>query len=407
MKIYKNVSVLLSLIFSFSICNTIYGATLNDIRQIYGRLRSDNSKFLLEAEKIEKDFQDVEDQNRYATYTLSMNLKEIYTDEYEQSKEIYDNKVKELDKAFTDNDSVQNLFSIYDQFDELESDYKLKLKKYENVKDVDTIENKFVDSKAYIDYIKGSSYDVDDYGDLGQYTRSIVEGQKEMDIRLPFGYYDDNGENKYNYGLYLNLNKSKDNTIISVLKGIVNNIYIDSNGQYVIEVNSGNYLKVTYWYIDEPLVAIGDSISQYDSIGIVHKKDKVYFDVLLDTEYVNPLTLYQEEGQKLYNWFMTDYPNVMTSTERVIFDDINYNDIVIDSTDDSTVDNNKLSDYNKSEYINELNESSGDTQVSRYLDLVPKEIRIQESLEAEEYEKSLETKTDGQGEANEETERAN
>ena len=393
MKIYKNVSVLLSLIFSLNICNTIYGATLNDIRQIYGRLRSDNSKFLLEAEKIDSEFNAVEDQNRYAEYTLSNGLKELYKSDYEQSKQIYDNKVKELDKAFAKCDSVQNIFNIYGQFDELKDDYKLKLKKYENIKDVNTVENKFKDSKEYVDYIRGSAYDKEDYGYIGKYTKSIVDGERQLDIKLPFGYYNDKGEVKYNYGLYLNLNKYKDNKIISALKGTVTNIYTDANGQYVIEINSGKYLKLTYWYIDEPMVNIGDVVEQYDYIGIVHKKDKIYFDVLLDTEYVNPLTLYQEEGQRAYNWFIADYPNIMTDTERVIFDDINYNDIVINSESDSTVDGQRLSDYSKKEYEESLNADKG-ACVDRYLDLVPKEIRTQESIAASEEEKKVESESE-------------
>ena len=383
MKISSNLKVIAVLTTAISTINsvTVSADTLNDIRQRYGLLRSDNSKFITQSASIEKQFNEIEDSNRTADYVNSFGLKESYKNDYETSEKNYNDKVTEMTNSFKECASVQTVFNLYAQKNELYEVKEGNRKKYENIKDLEARDNLYIDDMNYINYMRESSSDTQDYGQLGKYLECIIK-HKDFIIELPFGsYVGDDGVEKRNNGLYIKTNTQDTDTVITPLAGEVSGIRKDDEtGTYVIAIKHGEYLKTHYWYISSPTVSIGDKLNQYDSIGTINSGIKhIYMDVELDGNRVNPLTLWGETGDKLLKYFMEDNANsgLNIKPDRVIFDNINANDVHVNLDSDSSVDGQVLLGYDRDKLEQEKQQTSG--MVDSNLDLVPKEVRDRET----------------------------
>lgn len=383
MKVSSNLKVITVLTAVISTINsvTVSADTLNDIRQRYGLLRSDNSKFVAQATNIEKQFNEIEDSNRTANYVNSFGLKESYKNDYETSEKKYNDKVTEMTNSFKGCASVQTVFNLYAQKNELYEVKEGNRKKYENIKDLEAQDNLYVNDMNYINYMRESSSDTQDYGQLGKYLECIIK-HKDFIIELPFGsYVDADGVEKRNNGLYIKTNTQDTDTVITPLAGEVSGIRKDDEtGTYVITIKHGEYIKTHYWYISSPTVSIGDKLNQYDSIGTINSDIKhIYMDVELDGNRVNPLTLWGETGDKLLKYFMEDNANssLDIKPDRVVFDNINANDVHVNLDSDSSVDGQVLLGYDRDKLEQEKEQTSG--MVDSNLDLVPKEVRDRET----------------------------
>lgn len=378
-----------------SILGSIEGlaANINDIREATGNIRSDTEEFRKKAEDTISKYNEIEDKNSYVDFINSFNLEDKYrTDldvskkELESYKNIFVSSFSECKKFQDVEEALSNLRSQQKKVAEDESKLKgVEGKKY--------TENDYDKAYKKVQSLINSQNDVTDYGYIGNELRPILSNNVTR-LWLPYGkYYEADGSEKLNYGIYLDTPSYEDVEVRSFFNGECTNKYQDENGQSVIEISSGDYIKTTYWYVDESYINIGDKVKQSDYIGKVYSKDngKVYIDINLDGEYVNPLLLMGREGKEAYKTYVNAYGEKLVSIEnldvqRQISDsEIKEQNSIINGVN-STVggaevtikssENDEAADGGiESDGITEGNSADGD------LDLVPKDVRKKEQQE--------------------------
>lgn len=296
----------------------VLAANINDIREATGNIRSDTEEFRKKAEDTISKYNEIEDENAYVDFINSFNLEDTYRADLERSK-------KELE-------SYQNIFMAnfndckkFQDVEEALSNLRNQQKKVaENENKLKGVEGKKYTendyNKAYkkVQGLIDSQNDETDYGYIGDEIMPLLSNGVTS-LWLPYGkYYESDGSEKLNYGIYLDTPSYENVEVRSFFNGECTNRYVES-GQNVIEISSGDYIKTTYWYVDESYVNIGDKVEQSDPIGKVYSRDngKVYLDINLDGDYVNPLMLMGQDGKEAYQEYVNAYGEKLVGIENL------------------------------------------------------------------------------------------
>ena len=331
---YKKCMCFLVVLSSLVSSTITYASTLDDIRALYGMLRSDSDKFKAEYEIVTQGYNRIEASNKEAEFIKATNLEELYKNDYEQSVKLYEDKKLELTSSINDIAPVQSVFNIYRQVNELKISSEEALAKLNNLDIIYEVENNFADSKAYVDYIKNSENDKNDYGYIGEYTPYPVEITEE-NLVIPYGDYYGTDSNS----IRIKLNSLQ--SVVNVLNGKISSISNLEDGKYVVKVNSGNCIELTYSGLDSVDCAVDDEVKQRKSLGTA--SDYLEFTVNVDGILVNPLSLYKERGQKIYDRYLELNSGAVSNPATIIFADMN--DLKADENKDSESDSKSDGNY--------------------------------------------------------------
>lgn len=391
-------TIITAIVMSLLVSSSSLAATINDIREATGNIRSDTEEFRQQAQDTIANYTEINDMNEYVDFINSFNLDEKYRKELEDEQATYEAYEKVFIKSFNDCGTYKKVMADLSKIRDQAKVVQESESKLSGVIGKTYTENTYEEAYMKVRNLLESQDDLTDYGIIGDKLKPLLSN-KITEIYLPYGnYYTENGDVAWNYGLYLKTPSYTDVELKNLFNGECVNKYQDSNGQYVLEIQSGSYLKTTYWYIDESNIEIGDKINQYGIIGkILAGHDKVYFDIRLDGEYVNPLMILGNTGKTAYDKYIAINGEKLESVES-LETRTQYSDKDIESTkpNNSSVDKLEITSESKG-YDNEI---SDDILPDGDIDLVPEDIRKKEQSEIEKASKEAENRQEQESKGN-------
>ncbi|MBR1455054.1 MAG: M23 family metallopeptidase [Lachnospiraceae bacterium] len=161
--------------------------------------------------------------------------------------------------------------------------------------------------------ITGSKFEIGDIND-----DAISPVQHYFEITIPYGYTKDVRDEKYTNSklLGMDLYAPVGEYIVSQWNGVVTDIRTDFTGRTsTIEIYHSNGLY-TYYSLVEPVsdLFIGEYVQEGQVIAKAvdtsflktGEENHIYYQITLDDEYINPLTIFGNRGKQAYEeWFDT------------------------------------------------------------------------------------------------------
>lgn len=300
--------------FILGFTGTVYAATVDDLREIVGtgRLDTPENRALLSRIVYMYSNQQHNQQLMDTINDSDMGTK-IIENMRNKEKEIKELNSK-INSSFKTLDAM-DLIALYREADTVVAEYKRYNPDWIRLSDDSTIITEEEYNKAVLDISRLD--DKSEIGVIGDALRSFT-GTRDVVVDIPFGdiwkeYNDPNNEEiEHSNGVYLE-NGSVKYEVKNPLKGVVSEVgSSEVLDKYVVLTTGGN-LSTVIGLLDEVTVNIGDEVEQYGLLG-KSKKSSIYFEVILDGEYIDPLKIYGKNGVEAY------YKWRNSNSERVIED---------------------------------------------------------------------------------------
>lgn len=189
-----------------------------------------------------------------------------------------------------------------------EIDNSVKNQYYQDMMNTsDVVSDSFSDAEEELDLMSGNYM----IGDIGSNAISVVDGHKVL--VTPWGYMLDSNNNLSEKLLGIDLFAQPGDNICSQWQGVIESVKDDGNGGSTITIYHGNRLYTQYSHVT-PLqgISAGEQVNQGEIIGTAiettikeHTKDNhIFYQINIDNEYINPLLIYGDSGERLYdNWY--------------------------------------------------------------------------------------------------------
>lgn len=103
--------------------------------------------------------------------------------------------------------------------------------------------------------------------------------------------------------------------IMSQFNGVVTDIKKSKKG-YRIKISHGKSLITIYEYLEKVIVNEGDTVDQYQVIGYI-TDDILHFETILNTVHINPLFMYGDMGEQIYEEWYGSNPGM--AVEKIDF----------------------------------------------------------------------------------------
>lgn len=289
----KKSKVLLILSCILLLNTTSYGATCDDVRQLYGEKPLDTPEYHAFIEYVDT-MGEMLDSKQSATEIINAQdyLASVYS-KYEELS-IEKDKLREevvLIMKEVDSNSTMEVIGKAKQLVDIEDKLSsLNLKEVDFNFEVDTeqydmLNKQIGNNRNYIN----DRYDI---GELGVRWPIAVARTK----KVYKGFGSDGSEN----GVYIN--KAGAERVISLFTGIVTKVETSEYYGKWVEIQSGKGLALNYSFLDNISVKVGDKVKAGDIISSMDKdKDYIYIELILDGEYKNPMLVMGEDGVKSNN----------------------------------------------------------------------------------------------------------
>ena len=311
----------LQLISIFSV--NIFANTVDDIRDLLGQERYDDTFTKEEINLVIKQYEMMEKANIHVKmYEIG---KEIDIDS--EVKAEYDRLEKELEVA---SDTLANNFMGGEPLDlVLKNKSKLETVLFEidslrdlgfNI-DVEYVSNIWSDKFEEVqEFIKEMS-EVQEIGEVG----------KDMDVPFngTFVIYSPYGMrlNKITYDNVemhhgIDFDVPIGTQVMAQWNGVVSKIYKTETGGNTVEITHHKNLKTVYSHLGGIKVKVGQEVKQYEMIGVtgetgVMAQPHLHFAVYLDGESINPIYLYGLEGLNAMKTYVSVYPANNTIVKEI------------------------------------------------------------------------------------------
>lgn len=284
MRKFRN-GMLLCLSFILTTSFVSQAATCDDVRQLYGRLPLDRQEYHDFIEYVDTLGQIQEKRENAASMVNAHDRLSALQSSYQ---EIYDERelvVEELsDMMRGDGDTLniigkaRELVTLTDKVDSINfvndtNDYEVSSQTYTE------LNNQIGSDRLYIN----DNYNI---GDLSaDWPVNTYKNKKVLGF----------GPN----GVYINAQGAD---IVSALyTGIVTRIEQSEEYGTWIEVQSGKGIKVTYSFLNRLTVKLGERVTAGSRISYGCEGNKLYIEMILDGEYVNPMLVLGKDGVKANN----------------------------------------------------------------------------------------------------------
>lgn len=287
-----------------------YGATCDDVRQLYGGTALDTNDYhdyvdyvdtLGDlANKRENSIDLINAQERkdklYEKYDLLVHEREMALSELTTGMKSYDDALDliGLTKNVIELDVTLKTYNL-DQ-----NDFNLE----NSAETFNKLNAEIGNNRSYLN----DSYNIGDLGKcwpLEMSNNFILNGYKSV-----------GSEN----GVYISANKS--NYVYAMYGGIVTKIEFSETYGNWLEIQSGKGLSISYSFLEKPLVKLGEEVKQGDIIATI-KNQSLYIESILDAEYINPMLLLGEMGVIENNRWV--YSNIAISDKSTLLDFSSYN----------------------------------------------------------------------------------
>lgn len=112
--------------------------------------------------------------------------------------------------------------------------------------------------------------------------------------------------------------------IYAQFNGVITKAYYSHTDGNVIELKSGDHLITRYKHVGEILCSVGDTVNQYDKIGVVGSTGSksngphVHIEMYVDNMLINPILLYGQMGKDALIQWMKENPNAFTDVRTVL-----------------------------------------------------------------------------------------
>lgn len=333
-KSFKKIVVLTLVILLVTITeSSVKAETVDDLRDLVGNPRASSEESRAEI----KTFLSVYGQAELKGELTSM-LDTIEKDERAKSDkkllELEAKKAKEeqnLLSLISKDEDVMSILSIVNTLESIESDIDDVTIKPVNIMMEDEITKDYSDKYDYIQSLLASIENDYTIGDIGRGLKPPTDGM--FKLADAFGVYLDSATNTKkvnNRGVRLIALKYKDTAVKSQWNGKVKEI---KNGK--ITIKHGTSLVTIYSKVKDVKVGVGDKVKQYEILGSVDG-ESLYFEIKLDTYYIDPMMVYGAEGvEAYYNWVAANPSRIITINDVSSFK--NKEDAVVEvETKDNT-----------------------------------------------------------------------
>lgn len=379
-------------LFVYLFNSVVFGATVDDLRDMLGKQRVDDIYTQSEIDLIIKQYNEIEQAN-LSLKMLEMG-KELRLDEETIAE--YDRLQKELVVA---KENLANSFKNGSPLDEVlknKSIVESLIYQIESLRDIgldikiEYIPNIWEEKYNEVQNIVKELNTQYDIGEIGNYMKWPVN--YGLYLLSPFGLR----MNQITFDLVekhngIDLRVKENTSVFAQWNGIVSNIYdIDKEG-ITIEISHGNDLKTIYKHLSNSKVSIGDNVTQYQIIGNVGKNNDgvdthLHFGIYLDGEYVNPLYFMGNEGLRAFKTFVSNNPEYSLDLETFEYSFKTNPTKVVEGKEKEKSETwtSEVSVFDRKSFVKNL---------SKYPILSPEEEReLQKQKEKEEKEKELNEK---------------
>lgn len=323
-------------ILSLSICvlssNIAYADTCDDIRQLYGLSPKDTNEYHDFIEYVDL----LGELNKKQENSVELiKAQDKYDELYQKYENLNSEKSNYITKISTLMKSSNNVLEIIGEVKGLKSvntslsslnlnqedfTYELNTDKY------DSLNAKIGNDRAYIN----DRYDI---GEVGKLWPVAVSSNKK--VLKAFG--SPGSEN----GVYLNASDA--NRVISLFTGIVTKVeHSETYGDWV-EIQSGKGISVSYSFLDNIKVKVGQKVNIGDIISSIDNKE-LYVEMILDGKYVNPMLIMGRDGIEANNKWIYENPGVLDSTYMLNIDSYKYIPVstIWDTSEDTNINDNNI-----------------------------------------------------------------
>ena len=215
----------------------------------------------------------------------------------------------------------------------------------EDIED-DMVVNQYL-SDDEVAKINSLDYDI---GGIGDQAISVV--QNYFRLVMPWGFNKHASQEEFTESklLGMDLYTQPGDNIVSQWNGVIVGTYPDSSNKYqCIKIYHGNSTYTFYSHVyPVSSAAVGKAVRAGEVIGVAadtseiepNKENHIFYQVKLNGNYINPLLIYGNRGQKIYEtWFTSHaYDNLIEAGEKY------YNDIDSKYTGSVTPDEYKEDD---------------------------------------------------------------
>lgn len=295
--------------------NNVYAYTVDDVRDIVGKVRVDEIFTENEIAEIVEKYNNIERANLIAKMFEMGKIIDVDSKTEEEYLAL-DKEINSLkDKLTTDFKGGKVVTEVLKTSTELGSAlYKAdSLKEKGVVLQIEYIENKWADDYIKVqDTVEKMSKDFE-IGRVGEGLRSPV--YSGFVISSPFGFrLDPITRSEVTFHNGLDLSADLDDPIMAVWNGVVTRVYVSETGGNTIEITHGEGLVTKYLHLNTIGVKIGQEVRQYQviagagSTGTRSTGPHLHLIVELDGEKINPIYLFGSLGLNAFKTYLSYNP---------------------------------------------------------------------------------------------------
>lgn len=313
------------LLLTLGLNNEAKAATLDDLRELLGDERIEDRYSEKEREDIMQKYKKIEENNRifnlYEPDTVQLLNKRVL-EEKAKFQKLIKQKEAELIEAFNSSKTPEEIIAIRSAINNLQYQ-KNAIRDTHDIMDIKYIENDVeLEYKNVVTVVE----ELESYEDLGEVGSHLASPLIDaFMITSPFGYriHPIRGTLEMHNGIDIAGKTGK--PVYAQWNGVVSRVYSTATGGLSIEIDHGNNTLTRYLHLNKQIVKEGQQVDQYTQIGEVGATGAVtgahlHFEVLINSEYVNPIYFYGRNGAKmLNNYIMTTDDPYHQSMKNIVY----------------------------------------------------------------------------------------
>lgn len=366
----------------FFICSiNVFAYTVDDVRDLVGEERVDDTFTQGEIDLIIKQYEKIEKANMYIKLfdigkeiDINSDLEEMYQEleadlaEAHEKLEISFQSGKSIDIVLKDKSNLESILhkiaSLRDRGYDIEVEY---------------IPNIWEEKYLKVQNVVKDLNEQFDIGDVGENLKIPLDNTfvllSPYGLRLnPFTFDSVSMHNGIDFSTV------SGTRVLSLWNGVVSKVYETESGGKTVEITHGQNLKTIYMHLNEIKVEIGKRVKQYDLIGLSGNTGKttephLHLGVYLDDKYINPIYLFGTKGLQAFKTYVSNNPEdylkvleienqIKAKPSKEIVEEEKEikpsTDLIVDVQVDSVFNKQEFYEHQYDKYLEEQNQNEDD-----------------------------------------------